>query len=114
MPLLTLRTNLTLDDTATQALLAACSSKTASLLGKPERYVMIEIVSGLAMLFAGSDDPCARLELKSLGLPEQSTAEFSRGLCMLVTAQTGIPAERIYIEFSSPARHLWGWNGATF
>ena len=25
-----------------------------------------------------------------------------------------IPPERIYIEFSSPARHMWGWNSRTF
>jgi hypothetical protein len=75
---------------------------------------MVSIRSGLAMMFGGDDAPCAYLELKSLGLPEEQTATLSQALCELIGDKLQIPAERIFIEFSNPARHMWGWNGRTF
>ena len=95
-------------------LLGQCSRAVAQMLGKPERYVMVTIESGAAMLFAGSEAPCAYLELKSLGLPEEQTAKFSQTLCQLLSTELTVPTERIYIEFSSPAPKLWGWDSGTF
>lgn len=112
MPLLKLETNVEL--TKSQNVLAAFSAATASMLGKPERYVMVTLQHNPTMLFAGNNDPLAYLELKSLGLPEDRTAEFSATLCELVTQHLGIPAARIYIAFSTPPRHMWGWNSTTF
>jgi hypothetical protein len=66
------------------------------------------------MRFAGSNDPLAYLELKSIGLPTDRTTEFSQTLCDTLSQQLQIPTDRIYIEFSDAERHLWGWNGATF
>ena len=86
----------------------------AEQLGKPERYVMTSVETNTAMQFAGSDEPLAYLELKSIGLPESITAGTSKALCDLVSAQTGISPERIYIEFTDAPRKMWGWNGGTF
>ncbi len=112
MPLLKISTNRTVEES--EAVLRATSAAAAEMLGKPERYVMVELHDGLPMSLAGSTEPLAYLELKSIGLPEDRTAEYSAALCRLIGEQLGIPAERIYIEFSNAPRHLWGWNGATF
>ncbi len=112
MPLLKISTNRTVENT--EAVLQATSQAVAAILGKPERYVMVELHTGVPMCLAGSSEPLAYLELKSIGLPEERTAELSAALCRLIDEQLGIPAERIYIEFSDAPRHLWGWNGATF
>jgi hypothetical protein len=66
------------------------------------------------MLFAGTDEPLAYLELKSIGLPQSITATASQTLCELITGETGVATNRIYIEFTDAPRHLWGWNGGTF
>jgi phenylpyruvate tautomerase len=96
------------------ALLARASRTVAELLGKPESYVMVILEDRRDMLFAGTRAPAAYLELKSLGLAETKTADYSCALCDLLAATLGIPAERIYIEFSAPPAHLFGWNGGTF
>ena len=96
------------------ALLARASRTLAELLGKPESYVMVILEDGRDMVFAGTPAPAAYLELKSLGLPEGQTAQYSRALCDLMSDALGIPAERVYIEFASPARQMFGWNGGTF
>jgi len=114
MPYLNIRTNVNMDDSGQQALLKKASQTVASILGKPESYVMVNLDSGSAMLFAGSDAPLACLQLKSLGLPEARTSAFSQSLCELMQAELGIDSGRIYIEFSNPERHMWGWNGGTF
>jgi phenylpyruvate tautomerase len=114
MPFLKIQTNQPLADTAAKALAAKASGRVAELLGKPEAYVMVTVETNAAMQFAGSDEPLAYLELKSIGLPQSITASASRTLCDLVAGETGISAKRIYIEFSDAPRQMWGWNGATF
>ena len=114
MPLLHLVTNLEMDAENELAAAGALSKTAAGLLGKPESYVMVLVQGGQAMTFGGSEEPCAYLQVKSLGLPEDRTGEFSAALCDHLAEELGLDASRIYIEFSSPPRHLWGWNRSTF
>jgi len=114
MPLIKVTTNQSINAEAQAAFLRQLSAATAAMLGKPESYVMAIFNEQPQMLFAGSAEPLAHVELKSLGLPENKTADYSARLCSLIGEQLGIPPERIYIEFSAPARHMWGWSGRTF
>jgi len=112
MPLLTIRTNIKLKDKRDIA--EKASLTVANILGKPESYVMVQVEDEQCLIFAGEHDPCALLELKSLDLPENTTADFSARLCEFMKIETQIDASRIYIEFSSPERYMWGWNQRTF
>jgi phenylpyruvate tautomerase PptA (4-oxalocrotonate tautomerase family) len=114
MPFLRIQTNAYLSEADTKSLAAKSSALVAGQLGKPERYVMSAVETNSAMQFAGSDEPLAYLELKSIGLPESITADVSHALCELLAAETGISPERIYIEFADAQRKMWGWNGSTF
>ncbi|QLQ34125.1 MAG: hypothetical protein HZT40_07145 [Candidatus Thiothrix singaporensis] len=111
MPVLSIESNQPL---ANDASLATISKHVAGMLGKPENYVMIRYSQNPDMLFAGSGEPLAYLELKSLGLPESKTAGFSAALAKLVADELRVSPSRVYIEFASPERHMFGWNGATF
>lgn len=113
MPVLTITTNAEFEkDTAT--LLKELSQTVAHMIGKPERYVMISLIKNNNMLFAGNAESLAYLEFKSIDLPENSTASFSKLLCEMIGEKLAIKPDRIYIEFSNAQRHLFGWNGATF
>jgi phenylpyruvate tautomerase PptA (4-oxalocrotonate tautomerase family) len=114
LPTLRILTNAQVPPEGRADLLASASRAVSEMLGKPESYVMVILEDGRDMLFAGSPAPTAFLELISLGLPEERTAHYSRTLCSLVEDTLGVPAERAYIGFSSPPRHLFGWNGDTF
>ncbi|HHJ13540.1 MAG TPA: hypothetical protein ENJ79_04070 [Gammaproteobacteria bacterium] len=114
MPLLTIETNIELDDSRARNLAATASARIADTLGKPEHYVMVSVRRNPAMCFGGSDAPLAYLELKSLGLPEERTAEFSNALAAFLQQELALAADRVYIEFASPARHMWGYDGGTF
>lgn len=114
MPFLRVQTNHALDDSSARELAGQASALVAEQLGKPERYVMVSVEHNPAMRFAGSEDPLAYLELKSIGLEESATAGLSQALCTLVEARTGVSSARIYIEFAAAPRKMWGWNGGTF
>jgi len=114
MPYLMMQTNQELSDTDRNRLLARLSEDTAKALGKPESYVMVAIEDGVTMSFAGTKDPLAYIEFKSIGLPDNATGELSQTLCTAVEAETDIRGDRIYIEFKNAERHLWGWNHSTF
>jgi len=82
MPYLRIQTNQAVDSTKSQVLLEQASQQVAASLSKPEKFVMIELNDNTPMLFGGSNQDLAYLELKSIGLPEDSTKNLSQALCM--------------------------------
>ena len=114
MPLLKIQTNAACPEEVRGEMLKQISASVADMLGKPERYVMVSLETNPHMLFAGEETPLAYLELKSIGLPEERTRAFADSLCTLISDRLGVASDRIYIEFSDAARHMWGWNGGTF
>lgn len=114
MPYLKIQTNQTVSAEQAQSLIGKASALVAEQLGKPEKYVMVALAPPVPMLFAGSDAPTAYLELKSIGLPNSHTRDFSQALCSLIESELAISQKRVYIEFSDATRAMWGWNGSTF
>ena len=114
MPYLKIVTNRSLNGVERSALANTTSAWTAEQLGKSESYVMTDIRDGQTMSFAGDAAPCAYVELKSLGLSESRTEDLAKGLCALLQGAINVDLARIYIEFSSAQRSMWGWNGKTF
>ncbi len=84
----------------------------AELTGKPESYVMTMIHSNSNMTFAGSDEPCCFITLKSIG--SLKPALMSKSLCNLIASKTNINANRIYIEFIDVKASNWGFDSSTF
>lgn len=114
MPLCTITTNQPLSSDQQQTVAKKLSQLVSTMLSKPENYVMVEIRGNASLLFAGSNEPCIYVELKSIGLPEQQTSSLSQQLAASLQQQLQVASERIYIEFSNAQRHMWGWNGTTF
>ena len=114
MPYLKIQPNLPLTEKAEHSILKSASSLVASELGKPEEFVMIAVQPNTPMMFGGSDDPVAFLELKSIALPGAKTKQLSQALCQLIKEQLGIPMERVYVKFIDVKRGMWGWKGDTF
>ena len=111
MPLINVHTSLP-DLMDAELLLQELSAELAKLTGKPEAFVMTMLQTGVPMSFAGSDEPCAYIEIKSIGALRPS--EMSATFCELIQARTGIPAKRVYIGFDDVQAGCWGWNGNTF
>jgi phenylpyruvate tautomerase len=111
VPLINVRTSLSSLDDA-DGILKELSSTLAQQTGKPEAYVMTLLETGVPMTFAGSCDPCAYVEVKSIGALKPPA--MTKALCDLISKHTGIPSNRIYIGFDDVKATAWGWNGKTF
>ncbi|CAM2067615.1 Macrophage migration inhibitory factor (MIF) [Sulfidibacter corallicola] len=114
MPTLRITTQVQLPEQTRIEALQGASALLADWLGKPESYVMTIWVEAGEMTFSGEPGPAAYLELLSLGLEPEQTPRLSRDLALFCAESLGIPPERVYIAFSSPAREMFAWNGRTF
>ncbi len=111
MPLINLKVSSSQIKNATE-LLKDLSSELANMTGKPEKYVMCLIQRDVPMMFGGSEGDCCYVEIKSIGAlkPKQMSQVF----CKLIQSRTGIPLDRIYINFEDVESSKWGFNGQTF
>ena len=114
MPYLKIQSNQAVEESKQASMLSKASTLVATELGKPESYVMVNLEPTRPMFFAGSDDPAAYHELKSIGLSDSQTKPLSAALCQLIHENLNIPQNRIYVEFADAHRSMWGWNGSTF
>ncbi len=112
MPLLKIETNVNTGNS--ENLLKKLSHLTASLTGKPEKWVMVSISYNPGMIFAGKTDPLIYAELKSIGLPVDKTAEISARLMEFLQKELLVPPNRMYVEYSDARSNMWGWNKDTF
>ncbi|NJD04879.1 MAG: hypothetical protein FIA97_00075 [Methylococcaceae bacterium] len=114
MPYLNVKTNKTISAEKSSAVMDQLSKKLSKALAKPEDYVMVELHQGASLIFAGSADPAAYLELKSIGLPAVQVRPLSKLLCGILEEELQINPARIYIEFTEAKGSHWGWNSTTF
>ena len=116
MPLIKVQTTVEAPEpTRVEGLLKILSSKLATHLGKPESYVMTAFEPNVAMTFAGTVEPVCYIEVKSIGnMSPAQTKAMSQDFCQTINEKLGVPANRIYIEFTDTKARMWGENGSTF
>lgn len=112
MPYLKIQTNVNVEDKT--SFIKKISPLLSKELGKPEQYIMIALAPKTDMLFSGSPEPTAFLELKSIGLQQGKNSGISEFLCNFMQEELKIPSNRVYIEFTSVDGKWWGWNKGTF
>jgi len=114
MPYISIETNQSIDETVADEFAGKVSAFASEITGKPDQWMMVAIKPGTKMVYNGSHDPIAFVELKSIGLPEEKCTDFSRQICDFLSTELDIPPERVYIEFKDLQRAMFGWNGKTF
>jgi phenylpyruvate tautomerase PptA (4-oxalocrotonate tautomerase family) len=114
MPYLSIQTNVRIAEADESNLLKAASKLVASQLGKPEEYVMVSIAAGQLLIFAGSSEPAAFLELRSIGLPVGKRASLCTELTRLVTGSCSITPDRVFLVLVDVEKSLWAQGGKTF
>ncbi|KAG2501466.1 hypothetical protein HYH03_001246 [Edaphochlamys debaryana] len=115
MPTLVIQTNVPSDRIKESDTLRALSKAVSASVGKPEQWVMCSLHTGKSMIYGGSEEACAFGYLMSIGsIGGDKNKKISAAICEVLTAKLGIPAARVYIEFSDAKASDVGWNGATF
>jgi phenylpyruvate tautomerase PptA (4-oxalocrotonate tautomerase family) len=114
MPYLRIETNQRFKDADQNDFLKKASALIAESLGKPENWVMICFQPNAEMMFGGSEKPAAFVELKSIGLPTEQCGVLSDRICTFLEKALNLSSDRVFIEFKSLERPMFGWNRKTF
>uniref|UniRef100_A0A8R7UI75 Macrophage migration inhibitory factor-like protein n=1 Tax=Triticum urartu TaxID=4572 RepID=A0A8R7UI75_TRIUA len=100
MPCLNVSTNVNLEGVDTSAVLADASSTVATIIGKPENYVMVVLKGSVPMAFGGTQEPAAYGELVSIGgLNPDVNKKLSAGIASILESKLSIPKSRFYLKF---------------
>ncbi|KAJ4842853.1 hypothetical protein Tsubulata_041425 [Turnera subulata] len=100
MPCLNLSTNVSLDGVDTSSILAEATSSVASIIGKPESYVMVVLKGSVPIAFGGTQEPAAYGELASIGgLNPTVNKKLSAAIASIVETKLNVPKSRFFIKF---------------
>ena len=88
--------------------------KAISILGKPESYLMINLVENQDLYFGGKKlDNGAYVEIKVLGNVDSSSSnKMTAKICEILEKQLDIPGDAVYVSYFGTSN--WGWNGSNF
>ncbi len=115
MPMIRIQTNIDIEPERKANLMTNVMVAGAELLDKPESYMMVIIDDGMQIQLSGTSDPCAFLDVRSVGtITEEQVSNLSGKLSEITGNSTGIGAGRIYINFTSVPPEMWGFDGKTF
>lgn len=85
-----------------------------TLLGKSERYLMVEIEDNRRLYFGGENDrPIAFFDVSLLhSAPRASYEKLTERLCGIAEEYLGISGDHVYVKFEETEN--WGYNSFMF
>lgn len=113
MPMIKVETTVSLPKEKRDVLKAELG-KAISIMGKPESYLMINLVDQQDLYFGGNKlDKGAYVEIKVLGSVDGAKSNsMTAKVCEILESQLGIPGDAVYVSYFWTAN--WGWNGSNF
>jgi phenylpyruvate tautomerase len=115
MPMIRVQLSSPLDKPKQASLLKSLSATVAGVLGKPESYMMVVLQPDVPILMGGRNEPAAFFEVRSVGtISGEQAAKLSAQVSDVLGEATGLPAERIYSNYTGVPGTMWGHDGGTF
>ena len=113
MPYIETKTNITLTKQNEKDLNAAFGKALKLILGKDERWLMLDFCDNQRLWFAGDDAPAVMLKVEILGSASDASYDtLTQALTDVVFENLNIPASRVYIKYDEIDH--WGWNSSNF
>ena len=94
--------------------LKAALGEAITLLGKSERYLMVEISDDCRLYFGGkNDEPIAFFDVSLLHCaPRHSYEALTAGLCKIAKEYMDVDGTNVYVKIEKTEN--WGYNGMMF
>lgn len=88
--------------------------KSIALMHKPESYLMVGIVDGYSLYFAGNKlENGAYVGVKVFGKASPSDCErMTESICAILKEELGIDGANVYVTYQGISD--WGFNGVNF
>ena len=85
-----------------------------TLLGKPERYLMVEIEDNRRLYFGGrNDQPIAYFDVSLLhSAPRQGYEKLTARLCEIAKEYMNVDGSNVYVKFEETEN--WGYDSFMF
>ncbi len=85
-----------------------------TILGKSERYLMVEIQDNCRLYFGGDNSaPAAFFDVSLLhSAPKESYEKLTARLCEIAKDIMGVNGDRVYVKFEETEN--WGYNSFMF
>lgn len=92
----------------------AALGEAITLLGKSERYLMVEIEGDRRLYFGGENDkPIAFFDVSLLhSAPRASYEKLTERLCGIAEEYMDVDGDRVYVKFEETEN--WGYNSFMF
>lgn len=113
MPMITTRVSIPLPPEKERAL-AARLGQAIQLLGKTEKWLMLEFRDQCRLCFRGeAGRPMAFVEVQLLGsASDEAYGRMTAEITRILNEETQIAPECIYVAYGETEH--WGWNGENF
>ncbi|XVE97155.1 hypothetical protein REPUB_Repub02eG0286800 [Reevesia pubescens] len=99
MPCLYISTNLNLDEVDTDHIFSEATKAVASIIGKPENFVMVILKGSVAISFNGNKDPAAYAEIVSMGgINREVKRRLIATLGTILENKLSIPTTRFFLK----------------
>ncbi|XP_022744081.1 macrophage migration inhibitory factor homolog [Durio zibethinus] len=99
MPCLYISTNLNLDEVDTGPIFSEATKALASIIGKPENFVMVILKGSVAISFNGNKEPAAYAEVVSMGgINREVKRRLIATLGTILENKFSIPSTRFFLE----------------
>lgn len=113
MPFINVKTNVSVSEEQKTSIKSAMGRAITAIPGKSESWLMVGIEPEYALWFKGEDTPAAMVEVSVFGSPSSDAlGALTSHITGILTDNIGVPADRIYVKYTSTAD--WGWNGSNF
>ena len=111
MPVLKIETNQTLSREETASLMEKSTDMLCRVLGKDKTYMMVYVDSGCSMMFNGSAEPFAFVQLRQFAFEEGQAAGIIEGISAFIADELRVNPDRQYIQLAEMESALFGWDG---
>ncbi|XP_065864062.1 uncharacterized protein [Euphorbia lathyris] len=99
MPCLYISTNVSLDGMDTDPIFSDATKAVASIIGKPEHFVMVILKGSVGISFNGNKEPAAYAEVVSMGgINKQVKRNLIETLGTILKNRLSIPTARFFLK----------------
>ncbi|CAL5190023.1 unnamed protein product [Lathyrus oleraceus] len=99
MPCLYITTNLNLDGVNTDSIFSEVTTAISTIIGKPEKFVMVLLKSSVPISFEGNKDPAAYAEIISMGgINKEVKSKLIATIGTILQSKLSIPRTRFFLK----------------
>eukprot|EP00761_Pharyngomonas_kirbyi_P002632 gb/GECH01002636.1/.p1 GENE.gb/GECH01002636.1/~~gb/GECH01002636.1/.p1 ORF type:complete len:114 (+),score=35.90 gb/GECH01002636.1/:1-342(+) len=106
MPVIRVETNVKIPEDAKKNMRQQLTETIENVIGKPKDFAVVQLIDGMDMIRAGTDNPAALCQVINLGTMEEShVKKVGDSIAGVLEKEISVPRKRLYVKFD-----IWKWE----